>query len=204
MCSYGELMQRRDAIKLIVAVMGSSISPSILRAFDGEAVSEGTSFSENQRDLVDAMTARIIPATDTPGAIEAGVPQFVEEIVTQWYTEAERKIFEQGCIRLENLSSEQFLMSFVELSADQKDKILTQLEFEAGRPNMGGGISLEMNLEEDLSPFFHKLKELVVVGYYTSEIGATQELRYDPMPMEYKGDIPLTEVGRGSSDNGFF
>lgn len=197
-------MQRRDAIKLIVAVMGSSISPSILRAFDGEAVSEGTSFSENQRDLVDAMTARIIPATDTPGAIEAGVPQFVEEIVTQWYTEAERKIFEQGCIRLENLSSEQFLMSFVELSADQKDKILTQLEFEAGRPNMGGGISLEMNLEEDLSPFFHKLKELVVVGYYTSEIGATQELRYDPMPMEYKGDIPLTEVGRGSSDNGFF
>ena len=95
-------------------------------------------------------------------------------------------------------------MSFVELSADQKDKILTQLEFEAGRPNMGGGISLEMNLEEDLSPFFHKLKELVVVGYYTSEIGATQELRYDPMPMEYKGDIPLTEVGRGSSDNGFF
>jgi hypothetical protein len=204
MCSYGELMQRRDAIKLIVAVMGSSISPSILRAFDGEVVSEGTSFSESQRDLVDAMTARIIPATDTPGAIEAGVPQFVEEIVTQWYTEAERKIFEQGCIRLDNLSSEQFLMSFVELSADQKDKILTQLEFEAGRPNMGGGISLEMNLEEDLSPFFHKLKELVVVGYYTSEIGATQELRYDPMPMEYKGDIPLTEVGRGSSDNGFF
>jgi gluconate 2-dehydrogenase gamma chain len=196
-------MQRRDAIKIMVAVLGSSLSPSLVRALESTQKSADTSFPSGLKQSVAAMAERIIPTTDTPGAIAVGVPSFIEEIVLQWYTDNERQTFLDGCERLESLGREQFSAAFFALTADQQDKILVQMEAEAGPPQQGG-ISMGPNLEESTAPFFHQLKELVVVGYYTSQIGATQELLYDPMPMEYKGDIPLTEVGGSWFGNGFF
>lgn len=196
-------MQRRQVIKAMMAVLGTAISPSVLRALEQGSSSIASELPLPEHALLAAMAERIIPATDTPGAIEAGVPEFISEIVQHWYTNAERKIFIEGCTRTNTLSREQFSLSFVELPGGQQDQILSQLEAEAGRPQMAMGISLETNLGEDLSAFFHKLKELVVVGYYTSEIGATQELLYDSMPMTYQGDIPLADVGRSWFGNGF-
>lgn len=195
-------MQRRDAIKIMVAVLGSSLSPSLVRALESAPIAAGASFPSALKQSVAAMAERIIPTTDTPGAITVGVPDFIEEIVLQWYTDNERQIFMEGCDRVEALCREQFAAEFSALSAEQQDKILSQMEAEAGRSQMG--FSIDINFDEDPSPFFTKLKELVVVGYYTSETGATQELLYDPMPMEYKGDIPLTEVGGSWFGNGFF
>lgn len=45
-------------------------------------------------------------------------------------------------------------------------------------------------------PFFRTMKELTVVGYYTSEVGATVELRHEAVPGRYQGCVPFTEVGR--------
>ena len=199
----GLQMKRRKAIKVIMTVLGAAISPSVLKALEQPLSSETFKVSFPAFDLLSAMAERIIPTTDTPGAIDAGVPRFIQEILQQWYTEAERSIFVEGCVRANILSQKKFTLNFIELENQQQDLILTQLEVEAGPPNLAMGISLDVNLDEDLSPFFHKLKELVVVGYYTSEIGATQELLYDPMPMTYKGDIPLADIGRSWSGNGF-
>ena len=45
-------------------------------------------------------------------------------------------------------------------------------------------------------PFWRTLKELTLVGYYTSEPGATQELRYEAVPGRYEGCIPFSQIGR--------
>jgi hypothetical protein len=50
--------------------------------------------------------------------------------------------------------------------------------------------------EEPPPPFFSQLKELTVAGYYTSEVGATQELQWSAAPGRYDADVPLSEVGR--------
>lgn len=198
-------MHRRDALKGLLLMGGMAFSGAVSRALAAGlqgGVGEGA-FSAPQRAGVTAMADRIIPATDTPGAVEAGAVQFIEEIVFRWYTPAERDIFLRGLQQADVLARDAGAGSFVELSPEQQDALLTQLEQEALRAQGAGGFSLLPSLDEDLSPFFAKLKELVVVGYYTSEVGATQELRFNPMPMQYRGDIPLAEVGRAWSDSGF-
>lgn len=199
-------MQRRSAVKSLLAMLGASVSPSLLAALGaaGDAVAQrtGDSWSPQRRALVAAMAERIIPTTDTPGAIAAGVPAFIEEVVEQWYTDVERGIFFYGLEQAEQLSQQHFAHAFVELKEAQQDVLLAQLERQGGTV-LFGGLETRVSLEEDRSPFFKKLKELVVVGYYTSEIGATQELRYERMPMAYRGDIPLSEVGRSWQSLGF-
>ena len=197
-------MQRRDAIKTIVALLGSSLSPSLLGALEStEQIIPKGRFSPEQRLQVAMMSERIIPTTDTPGAIAAGVPEFIERIVFQWYTDSERNIFLNGLDLSNQLSQQQLGNLFVDLPPPQQDVVLAQMELQGGAKPLFGGFDMMANLEEDRSAFFPKLKELVVVGYYTSEIGATEELRYEVMPMEYKGDIPLAEVGRSWATNGF-
>ncbi len=197
-------MQRREAVKMIMAMLGTSLSPSLLGALESTAsrLPRGQ-FTDGQRRQITMMSERIIPTTDTPGAIAAGVPEFVERIVFQWYTDTERKIFLQGLQLSDQYSQQQMGHLFVDLNVEQQDVVLSQMELQGGAKPLFGGIDLMPQLSEDRSAFFPKLKELVVVGYYTSEIGATEELRYVAMPMEYKGDIPLSEVGRSWSNSGF-
>jgi len=61
-------------------------------------------------------------------------------------------------------------------------------------------ISIVAKLDENLekNTFYKSFKELTIIGYYTSKIGATEELRYDPVPGPYK-EISLVEVGRAWS-----
>ena len=197
-------MLRRDAIKMIMAMLGSSLSPSLLSALEsGEEMIPKGQFTPAQRAQLAMMSERVIPTTDTPGAIAAGVPEFIERIVFQWYTQTEREIFLHGLDMSDVFSQQQLGGLFVELSPEQQDVVLAQMEVQGGAKPLFSGFDMLQSLEEDRSAFFPKLKELVVVGYYTSEIGATQELRYEAMPMEYKGDIPLAEVGRSWATNGF-
>nr|WP_159931264.1 gluconate 2-dehydrogenase subunit 3 family protein [Oceanicoccus sp. KOV_DT_Chl] len=94
------------------------------------------------------------------------------------------------------MSRQQLGREYIQLTDEMQDLVLTQMELQGGATPLMDAIDLMPNLKEDRQAFFPKLKELVVVGYYTSEIGATEELRYNPMPMTYKGDIPVTEDTR--------
>jgi hypothetical protein len=53
--------------------------------------------------------------------------------------------------------------------------------------------------EPQRQPFFHTMKELTLLGYYTSQIGATQELKYAPVPGRFDGCVPFATVGRAWS-----
>ena len=138
----------------------------------------------------------IIPTTDTPGAIAAGVPAFVEMMVCDWYTATERMVFLDGLAALDKDCLERHSTVFVEVTEEQQIRALHRQEDIAAEYEMPEDpTSFLLPKEDEHTPFFDKLKELVVIGYYHSEIGAKQELIYNPMPMEYR-EIPFAEVGR--------
>ena len=177
----GRRMNRRELIRIAVAVLGCELSESLLRGVQAMPFRNSRPsrdlFSGETRELVKVIAELIIPETDTPGAIEAGVPAFIELMVTDWLDDDGRRAFFSGLESLEVYCSNQHRHSFLDCSAEQRTQALQHAE------------------RED-SAFFARIKQLTVVGYYTSEIGATQELRYNPTPGRYDGDYPLAKVGR--------
>ena len=147
-------------------------------------------FSPLQREIIAAMVEVIIPRTDTPGAIDAGVPVFVELMVSQWLNEEERAIFNAGLADIEVRIPDAYGNAFYTLAPQEQLEIMQALEDEAsGSPWYDFG-----NVQRDFvsdAPFICQLKELTIWGFFTSREGGIQVLRYDPMPMYFDGDIPL-------------
>ena len=142
-------------------------------------------FTDVQRAAVSAIADQIIPATDTPGAVEAGAPRFIELMVANWFNDAERKVFMNGLSQLQNLAEG----SFASLEADQQLALLEKLEEEADGASWykTGNVS---RVWDDEAPFVCQIKELTVLGFMLSKVGSTQFLRGNPMG-SFKGEIPL-------------
>lgn len=192
-------MKRRTLLKnsaiLLGGIVSSSVTRAVLAGVDGRVAIETPIFTAPQREQCAVLTEIIIPTTDTPGAIEAGVPHFVELMVSDWYTQRERDIFFAGMESLDHYCVENFSRRFLECTADQRIAALEYAEETAQSYQPPEGGSLLQAREDEETPFFKKIKELTVLGYYTSEIGAKQELTYLPMPMKYE-DIDFADVGR--------
>jgi hypothetical protein len=197
-------MNRRHLMHLVVAALGTAALPgsATLRAIAGEkphAQASRPVFDAAQRQLVDVLAEMIIPATDTPGAREAGVPAFIETMVADWYTDTERTIFLHGLAALDEASRTTYDMSFVAVDEAQRTALLSAAEQEAARyvsPLPGGVLGGMSKLVDENTPFFTKLKELTVIGYFSSEAGATKFLKYEPMPMRHDGDLDYATLGR--------
>ena len=192
-------MKRRDLIQRLALITGAALSPSVVQAMingiDGRISINNRVMSDQQRAMCTVLSEMIIRRTDTPGAIDAGVPHFIELMVSDWYTETERAIFLKGLSDLDAYSQSNFGQAFLSCSESAKITALRHMETLAKQyKSSASGMPLAKEVDEHV-PFFGKLKELTVIGYYTSEKGATEELVYNPMPMKYD-DIKFVEVGR--------
>ena len=186
-------MQRRELLKFGTLMLGASVSPACSRAVLSEDdLHRDSDALGDVFGVVEVLSELILPATDTPGAIEAGVPNFVSNIVTKWYTDAERARFMQGLGTLQAASRARFSAGFVEITTEQQRQLLDQAALEAGA---GGTAGIQARSTQDQRPFFLMLRELVVLGYFTSEVGATQALSYNPVPGDYDGAYPVEQVG---------
>lgn len=218
-----DIINRRQALKRIAILTGGALSMSTVagvlggcRAQTGVAW-EPVALSSEQAVRLEHLVDLIIPATDTPGAREAGVPEFIDRMLAEWYATAEREHFLEGLDAVEAGAREQYGESFVDLDDQQQAALLRrvaeesetaeveEIEVEARRawqdPHFPGREPLPGTGEQEvlrirLQPFFRVLKELTLVGYYTSEIGGTQELQYVHTPGRYDGCMPLEEYGR--------
>lgn len=177
------VLDRRGLLAGAAALLGAEIAAPLARALAAESVPGFTAsqaqFTPDQRALVAAISERIIPTTDTPGAIAAGVPAFIEMMLADWYAPQDRDDFLNGMGVLDGYSWTQHEKPFAALTAEEQDAILT-LEVQ-GR--FGGD-------------FFAHCRQLVVLGYYTSEIGCKQERVYVPVPGHYDGRYPYADVRR--------
>jgi hypothetical protein len=120
-----------------------------------------------EQALVAAMAEGIIPATDTPGAVGAGVPAFVDLMFAEWFLPEEQTAFREGLKSFEATSRARFGHSFSQCSPEQQMALLAQWDHEAIRARTAGPPPY---------PPFAQFKALIVAGYYTSEIGQNEEL----------------------------
>jgi hypothetical protein len=182
--------------------LGGTLSASVTAAMASGAVAgprrtavAGSLLTAEQRELTATLTELFIPATDTPGAIGAGVPAFVEQVVTDWYRPDERTAFLAGLTALAAEAQRRHGKAVAECTPSEQAALLEWSLQQAGdyRP------AQFRTAPDTHAPFFWQLRELTIVGYYTSQVGATAELRYVPIPGRYDGDYPFAEIGRAWS-----
>ena len=131
-----------------------------------------------QDKMVSEIAEIIIPATDSPGAKEARVNEFIDLMLADCYYEKDQRSFIEGLERMEKGSLRKYNKSFLLASTEQRTALL-KLE---ARPEQNSN---------DPTRFFQIIKELTLLGYFTSKVGATQALEYDPTPGKFEGCIPL-------------
>jgi glucoside 3-dehydrogenase (cytochrome c) hitch-hiker subunit len=181
-------MKRRELIKALALTTGAALSGSLGRAaLAGASATDGiekASLTRDQLDTISILSEMIIPTTDTPGAIAAGVPDFIHVIHAKWYRDDERTLFSKGLASLDSAAVDRHATTFSRCTTQQRSTLLAEAEKQSSDP---GSI---------IGGFFSTMKELTVFGYYTSEIGSKQELVFNPVPMRYKGDYLFADVGR--------
>lgn len=183
-------MDRRELLKMIAAATGTAFigGPALLA---GCARKEPELPRDKQVDLfdirfLDEVAETIIPRTDTPGAKDAQVGKFMTVMVNDCYSEQEQAIFHRGITQLQATSRESYGSAFMDLSQSDRHHLLTQLDREARRHNA----------EESGPHYFTMMKQLTLLGFFTSQAGATQALRYSAIPGHYDGCIPYAEGDR--------
>jgi hypothetical protein len=152
----------------------------------------------HQNDMVVAMMEHIIPATDTPGAKGARVNEFIDVILTEWATGEDRQHFLEGLAGIDKQSNELFGKDFAAASSDQQVTLLRALDDAAAvkRPEVRRRAGNTVDAERDTQlkgDFFVVFKNITIHGYYTSEIGFTQELNLQIIPGELHGCAPIPE-----------
>lgn len=179
---------RRLAIKQMATAFGLTLSAS---ALDSLALSTTPStasakpfFSTEQLQLVGAIAELIIPATDTPGALAAGVHTFLDHFVPECCSKAEQAQLLNGLTQINTLSQQLFKCQFLLANSNQQTQLLTLFD------------TAQAPCKKTDYEFFRAFKSLTLFGYYTSEIGATKELAYLAVPGGYKGNVPFNTVGK--------
>jgi hypothetical protein len=131
----------------------------------------------------------IVPATDTPGAKEAGVPQFVGALYSGWMTDDEAAAFRKGLAGLDDSARQLHQRGFAACTPEQGAEVLQALR--ASSPYVGRTFSLTDRILDPKAPFYLRLRDLVVLGYFTSEAGSNQELRYMPVPGKFESNVDI-------------
>ena len=131
------------------------------------------------RDLLGELVDVIIPATDTPGAKAAGVVGFIETMSFNWLPEEEYKLFLKHTSDFGHAIQKKYGKAFQDLSPAEKLAVLSQLDAASPLPAASGPMP-------DKVPYIKLLKQFTLYGYYTSKIGGSQELSFNPMPGYYE------------------
>ncbi|MFB6279171.1 MAG: gluconate 2-dehydrogenase subunit 3 family protein [Salinibacter sp.] len=194
-------ISRREALRRVGVLLGGVVSaPTVAGVLSGCERGTGTDWSPQtltaeQNQMVDTIAEIIIPTTDTPGASAANVNRFIDALVGESYLPEDRDRFLSGLDDVNARCEKTYGAPFVDCTSEQQLALVGELDDETF-----GADAPEPDSENP--PFFRMLKELVVVGYYTSEIGATEELKTNVVPGYYDGDVPYEEIGRTWSGAG--
>jgi len=190
------MMNRREALSRVALVMGGALTaPTMIAFLDGcktkdTATGAQFTFDPDQLNLVSEVAEVIIPKTDTPGAKEAKVGEFVQKMLKDCYYEKDQKSFMAGLSKLED-------KDFMKATPEERITLLTAAEQESidELKRIGDertkAKEAGKEFDEPGVPFFRLMKELTLLGYFTSEPGATQALEYMAVPGRYDGCIDL-------------
>lgn len=182
-------MDRRDALHRIGLLTGVGLSAPILAAALGGCKAPVASYtpanlSPNLYQALGTIADIIIPETDTPGAKEAGVDQFIDSALSTYLEDKDKDLFIGGLNQINEDSLSTYETPFADLDLEKQTQIVQAMDQKAYE-DLQAGVQPR--------PFFTGLKQMVLTGYYMSEIGATQELRWIAAPGRYDG---AAEMGK--------
>lgn len=181
---YNSKINRRSLVLGAVFLVGGAAALTRFLRGAGSAESGGPSLSAEEFALLEQVTETMIPQTDTPGAIGAGVPVFLREMLKEWASAKVRAQFVGVLTEIDKHSWSSAGAPFLELPAQRRLDVMRDFDAQAIARS---------------DPAYGEFKFLVLCGYYHSEAGATQELRYELVPGAWRACLPLTEVGRASA-----
>ncbi|WP_242918354.1 gluconate 2-dehydrogenase subunit 3 family protein [Pontibacter liquoris] len=183
-------MNRREAISAVALLLGGTVvGADLLVSCTPQSKKVDNLFDKNVVAELNEVADTILPATSTPGAKAANVGEFMSRMVTDCYTKDDQEVFKKGISQLNEASDKKYSKPFMELNAKQRTELLTGLDAEQKK-------YMASKKEDAPSHYFRMMKELTLLGYFTSEIGATQALRYVPVPGRYDGCIDYKKGDR--------
>lgn len=183
-------MDRKEAIKRTALIMGGTIfAPNILGVLKGCTSTPGVDwnpifFTNAQARLVSELAEVILPADEHPGAKDLGVPAFIEKMVADVYDQDNRDRFTEGIEGFNNAAKEMYGADYADCTPDQKFQMADRFNVEA------------LTQQHSQRPFFLAIKELTILGYFTSETGATKVIKHLPIPGAYEGCVPYEDIGK--------
>lgn len=211
-------MNRRELLQMIATLTGGAVIGSeffLSGCTNSTAVAE--EFSKETIALLDEIGETILPATSSPGAKAAGVGSFMKRYVTDCYSAEDRKIFLDGLQQLNADSEKKNGKSFMDASPDQRKELLLALEpiareVQAKRGKAYMDHVTEVRSKGNLYPivgfvnpvpvhYYTQVKQLTLLGFFTSEPGATQALRYKAVPTHYEGALDYHKGDKAWAEN---
>lgn len=206
-------MNRREALIRVAELMGGTLSAAALVAIRkglaaGTGLAPGTGYSAttsaltepsilsaSQRDIVSDVVDIMIPRTDTPGAVDVGVPGFIDLMLRDVYTQADRDRYIAGLTDFDASASAENGTKFVALELQQQVALVRKFHDAAvGEERRLRGAHAHLQ-----RPFILMTKELTLLGFFTSQVGATQVLQYVAVPGSYHSCIPVDQAGNGKT-----
>lgn len=165
-------LSRRGMLRNVMLLAGVAAIPhgAANALFAGPA-----SLPPETSTLLGAVADTIIPATDTPGAADAGVPEQLQKMLANWATAKRRDEILGALQAIDTAARNDAGSPFAALAPAGRLKTLSAFD-KANASNPG----------------YSKFKELVIQLYYFSEAGATVELRYEHNPGAWEPSIPVT------------
>jgi len=178
-------MNRREAIGRVALIMGGTMigAEYLLSGCKPKAAKVEDLFNTDHVAFMDEVADTILPTTSTPGAKAAKVGDFMAVMVRDCYEPADQDIFLKGLDKIDDAANKKFSKKFMDLDATQRTALLTDLDKEQQEYS-------KTKKPKDPNHYFRMMKELTLLGYFTSEVGCTKALRYVPVPGRYDGCIP--------------
>ena len=144
---------------------------------------DGTFLNAKEVLFLSALAKTIIPKTDTASAVEAGVPLIIQDMLSSWGDEKSRLYWREGLGYIADELHQRTGQKFVSASDLQQQSVLSEYD------------AFVINNKAD-NGFYLAMKRTVATAYYMSEPGATEELHYDPVPGDWRGDVPFSEISK--------
>jgi hypothetical protein len=181
-------MNRRELVKNIALLTGAAVAGSefFLSGCKSKEAVPGNYYAAEDISFFDEVAETIIPETGTPGAKDAAVGAFMALYAADCYSEPDRKILKEGINKLNDESGKKYKVAFIAITPAQKKDLLTEIDAEAKKYNENSG---NQSAEKHPPHYFTLMKQLVLLGFFTSKPGVTKVLRYMPVPGKYEGCI---------------
>jgi hypothetical protein len=179
-------MNRREALSSVALLLGGTIigSSAFLSGCKANPDAAAGVLSAADMSLLNDIAEIIIPTTNTPGAKAAKVGEFMGVIVTDCYDAKDQKVFKDGLAALAFKDAKAKIgKAFNTATPEEQQKMIVDLDAEAKKYQ-------ETKTSEQPTHYFTMIKQLTLWGYFSSEIGATQALRYVAIPGKYEGCVP--------------